>query len=369
VKNASPDAAIPEVQLFAIDGECLEIHPHRRGHIHNTFISTWMQGGSRRRYLHQQLNSRVFTDIPALMHNVRCVTQHLAEQTRNGHNPNRFRTLQLVPTRLGRSFLVSPSGHWRTYEYVENTESHDQCAGPEQAYAAALAFGDFQAQLIDLDIDQLRETIPNFFSSPFRLRQFDDALDSDPRSRAAIAGDEIRFIHARRSMVQVIDRHLELGAFPARIVHGDTKLNNVLFDRDSGEAVCVVDLDTCMPAYSLYDFGDLVRFTAATSREDETDLAKAGTDLELYRALVNGYLDGASGILTPLEIELMPFAARLVTFTIGMRFLTDYLAGDVYFKTDPDRPDQNLDRARVQFRMVEFMEGHEREMAAGPKSP
>ena len=203
---------------------------------------------------------------------------------------------------------------------------------------------------------------PNFFSSPYRVRQFEDALDSDPQDRALEAEAEVKFVFARRSMTHLIEDHLRHGSFPQRIVHGDTKLNNVLFDRDTKKAACIVDLDTCMAAYSLYDFGDLVRFTAATSSEDETDLSKVGTDLELYRALVRGYLDGAGQFLTPLEIELMPFAARLVTFTIGLRFLTDFLAGDVYFRTGHLR--HNLDRARVQFRMVEFMEQHEREMAA-----
>ena len=162
-------------------------------------------------------------------------------------------------------------------------------------------------------------------------------------------------------MAFVIDRLLKSGEIPQRTVHGDTKLNNVLFCRGSKKAKCIVDLDTCMPGYSLYDFGDLVRFTAATSDEDEPDLSKVGTDLELYRALVDGYLQGTAGTLSRKEIELMPFAARLVTWTIGLRFLADHLAGDVYFKVH--REGHNLDRARVQFRMVEMMERHEEEMA------
>ena len=363
VKSLPLDAVLDEVRQFGIDGEHVDLRPHHRGHIHDTFISTWKQEEGERRYLHQRLNDKVFTDIPALMHNVRRVTDHLAERARSGLNGHGFHTLQLVPTRTGRSFLAATSGPWRTYEYVENTESYDQCASPEQAYDAALAFGDFQAQLIDIEVEQLRETIPAFFHSPTRLRRFEDTLASDPRSRAAIAEKEIRFARTRHPMVHVIDRQLKLGAIPLRVVHGDTKLNNVLFDRTTGKPVCIVDLDTCMPAYSLYDFGDLVRFTAATSSEDERDLERAGTDLALYRALVDGYREGTADLLTPLEVELMPFAARLVTFTIGLRFLTDFLAGDVYFKVADDRPEQNLDRARVQFRMVEFMERHERELA------
>jgi len=161
-------------------------------------------------------------------------------------------------------------------------------------------------------------------------------------------------------MVDVIEDHLRNGRFPARIVHGDTKLNNVLFDNDTGRAVSVVDLDTCMAGWTLYDFGDLVRFTAATSAEDERDLEQAGMNVELYRALVDGFLEGEGGTLTSLERDLMPFAARLVTFTVGLRFLTDHIAGDVYFKTS--RPGHNLDRARVQFRMVEQMEALDQAM-------
>ena len=361
MKSLPPEAVVSDISQFDIEGDLEDISVLDRGHIHNTFISTWRTGQLTQRFLHQQLNDRVFTDIPALMHNVKCVTRHLKERAREGLDTNGFQTLELVRTRFGRSFLVTENGHWRTYNYVENTETFDRCSTPEQAFQAARAFGDFQAQLTDLGVGELRETIPHFFSSPFRILQFEDSLDSDPQSRAGGTAEEIRFVLARRKMVYVIEDHLTKGTFPTRIVHGDTKLNNVLFDRDSGKAVCIVDLDTCMPSYSLYDFGDLVRFTAATSKEDETELTEVGTDLELYRALVEGYLDRAGHFLTPLERELMPFAARLVTFTIGLRFLTDYLAGDVYFRVK--HPLHNLQRARVQFRMVEFMEQHEEEMA------
>ena len=338
--------------LFAIEGRLTDLRSHDRGHIHRTFISTWQTEGGEVLFLHQRMNDHVFTDIPALMHNVELVTSHL--QMHGASGDGGFQTLVLVPTRLGRSFLVDRSGPWRTYEYVENTESFDRCSGTEQAYQAALAFGHFQAQLTGLDVTRLRETIPHFYSSPHRMVQFEDALASDPRGRVARAAEEVRFVLARRDTIDVFESRLASGAIPLRVVHGDTKLNNVLFEIGTDRAVCVVDLDTCMPAWSLYDFGDLVRFTAATSSEDETDLDRVGTDLEIYRALGAGYLEATSSFLTEEEIELMPFAARLVTFTVGLRFLTDYLSGDTYFRTS--RPDQNLDRTRVQFRMVRSME-------------
>ncbi|MDP6954857.1 MAG: phosphotransferase, partial [Planctomycetota bacterium] len=338
--------------MFAIDGQLTAIEPHDRGHIHRTFISTWEQEGGTRRFLHQRMNDHVFTDIPALMHNVELVTGHL--KARAVRAERAFQTLALVPTRLGRPFLVDQSGPWRTYDYVENTESFDRCRGPQQAHQAALAFGHFQAELRELDVGHLRETIPNFFSSPQRLIQFEDALASDPRGRVGLAAEEVRFALARRDTVGIFEQRLESGAFPRRVVHGDTKLNNVLFENGTDRAVCVVDLDTCMPAWSLYDFGDLVRFTAALSSEDETDLDKVGVDLEIYRALGSGYLEATSSFLSAEEVALMPTAARLVTFTIGLRFLTDYLSGDTYFRTT--REHQNLDRARVQFAQVRFLE-------------
>lgn len=344
---------------FAIDGEPVAVVPHRRGHIHDTFVSTWQQAGGERRYLHQHLNEDVFSDIPSVMHNVVQVTEHL-ERKQRVDGDDGFHTLRLVPTRTGAAYLRVGGEPWRTYEFVENTESFDRCLDATHAYEAARAFGQFQARLADLDPSRLRETIPCFFSTPHRLRQLDAAITADPHGRVAAVRPELAFVDARRSAMRVIEKETAAGRLPARIVHGDTKLNNVLFDRDTARAVCIVDLDTCMPAYSLYDFGDLVRFTAATSSEDETDLAKAGTDLELYRALVEGYRASAGSFLTPLELQLMPFAARLVTLTIGMRFLADHLNGDVYFKVT--RADHNLHRARVQFAMVAMMEACEREM-------
>ncbi len=355
-------AARTAAQRFQIAGELADVAPLQRGHIHDTFVSTWRQDGRARRFLHQRMNDRVFQDIPAVMHNIDLVSRHLRDKMRGLAGAGApFTGLELVATREGKSYLLADDGPWRTYRYVEECATFDRCDSPERAYEAARAFGWFQAQLSDLDASQLRETLPRFFSSPHRLRQFDDALAEDPVGRAAGCLPEIRFVAARRDQVPRIDDLLRSGRLPLRPVHGDTKLNNVLFDEKTGKARCIVDLDTCMPGWSLYDFGDLVRFTAATSAEDERDLPKVGTDLGLYRALVEGYLAGTGGFLTADEVALMPFAARLVTMTIGLRFLADHLAGDVYFKVHHEG--HNLDRARVQFRMVERMEEQAEAMA------
>ncbi|MFH0945649.1 MAG: aminoglycoside phosphotransferase family protein [Planctomycetota bacterium] len=352
--NSSVDAAMPVLPLFAIDGDVVDVAPYERGHIHNTFVSTWKQSAGQNRYLHQQLNETVFSDITGLMHNIECVTSHLSRKIEAGDVLGRFHPLSLVPTREGATFLSHESGPWRTYHFIENTESFDLCESAERAFETARAFGRFQAWLADMKVTELKETIPNFFSTPYRYEQFDRARGHDRAGRVKQCDSEIGFVERHRTLSGAFEDRLRAGSLPLRIVHGDTKLNNILFDRDSGAAVSIVDLDTCMPAYSLYDFGDLVRFTAATACEDERDLARVGVDMKLYQALARGYLDQAGPFLTEEEVELMPLSAKVVTLTIGVRFLTDHLNGDVYFKVS--RPGQNLDRARVQFKMVEQMD-------------
>ena len=351
-------AARAVLSEFEITGELVELAPFERGHIHDTSVSTWRTPEGLHRYLHQRINRKVFADVDGLMHNVERVTRHLEE--RGEMASGGFHVLRLVPTRAGESWLRHASGCWRTYDFIENTESFDLCAGPQQAYQAASAFGRFQACLRDLDPAELRVTIPRFFDAPHRLVQLEEARARASADRLCQATAELEFVDARRELAPAFERLLAAGRVPRRIVHGDTKLNNVLFDRATGEAVSVVDLDTCMPAWSLYDFGDLVRFTAATCAEDERDLSRARMDLGLYRALAEGYLEHAGAFLTRQEIELMPLAARLVTFMLGVRFLTDHLAGDVYFRVA--RPGHNLDRARVQLAIVASMEASEAEM-------
>ena len=336
---------------FGIDGQLTGIEAHRRGHIHDTFISTWSQAGGELRYLHQRINREVFRDVPGLMHNIASVTKHLRAK---GVGEMRLQTLELVPAQDGAVWVEAESGAWRTYRYIEGAESHDLCESREQAFAAARAFGWFQANLTDLDPEGLCETIPRFFSSAYRLEQLEQAIAADVVGRVSSCGVQIEFALQRRAMVANVGDRLLDGRWPKRVIHGDTKLNNILFDVASGEPRCIVDLDTCMPGYSLYDFGDLVRFTAATAAEDERDLDRVAMDLDLYRALAAGYLETASGFLTSDEVEHMPFSARLITWTIGLRFLADHLAGDVYFKVA--REGHNLDRARVQFKLVESME-------------
>lgn len=355
----TPEQIREAIDWFRIDWELVGFEPLARGHIHDTFTSQWTVDGEIRQFIHQRMNNEVFPDLDLLMGNVHMVSDHMVRNL-GANGVDGFEPLRLVPTRNGNPFARTDSGAWRTYVFIENTKSFDRCQSEDQAYEAARAFGWFQAQLRDLPADELGETLEKFFSSSHRYAQFETTLRDAEESRRNEAAADIEFATARRDIVSRIDDMLASEAMPRRVVHGDTKLNNILFDLDTGKAKGIVDLDTCMAGYSLYDFGDLVRFTAATSAEDETDLDQVGTDLALYRALARGYLESAAGFLTEDEVALMPFAARLVTFTIGLRFLADYLAGDHYFKVDHDH--HNLDRARVQFAMVRFMEANEAAM-------
>ncbi len=360
--SALPKLSGPELETairkFELEGELEGFTELRRGHIHDTYVSTWRTweaGGTTRRFLHQRMNDAVFEDIPALMHNVAVVTRHLTDAPVGELNAATadLTALYLVRAKDGGDYAIAGGTPWRTYDFIEGTLSYDHPKNADMAFAAASAFGDFQVRLSSLDPSELRVTIPNFFNSEARLSQLDDACRRDPKGRVAEVQAELEAIHARRAEASVMERALRDKVMPPRVVHGDTKLNNVLFDEKRDVPRCIVDLDTCMPGYSLFDFGDLVRFTAATADEDERDLSKVSIDLEMYSALREGYLGHAHRFLNTFEREHMAFSARLVSLTLAMRFLADHILGDVYFKTA--RPGHNLDRARVQLRLIDEM--------------
>jgi Ser/Thr protein kinase RdoA (MazF antagonist) len=263
--------------------------------------------------------------------------------------------LTLVPTKAGRGWHTDAAGNrWRCYVFVEGATGHDIIRNADQAYQAAKAFGAFQALVADLPGGRLVETIPNFHHTPSRYANFQAALAKDAHGRASLAQPEIAFALARAHEVGVIADAMARGEIPERVTHNDTKLNNVLLDNETQEGICVIDLDTVMPGSALYDFGDLVRTSTSPAAEDETDLSKVTMQLPMFEALVKGYLSTAGGFLTPRERALLPFAGKLITFEIGLRFLTDWLEGDVYFKIK--RPQHNLDRLRTQFKLVESIE-------------
>lgn len=348
-------------ERFLVPGEWLKATPYGTGHINDTYLTQWKTGKDTVGTILQRINHLVFKNPPQLMENIIRVTAHLKQK--QGALPAGQQTLIIIRTRNDQPYHQDAAGnYWRMYVFIKDAQTVDVCTRPEQAYAAARAFGLFQATLADLPGARLHETIPHFHHTPRRFAALEEAIRHDPCRRAGAAKQEIEFCLARATMASVITDLLAAGRLPERIAHNDTKINNVMLDNRTGEGICVIDLDTVMTGCALYDFGDMVRTMPRTTAEDERDLERVTMDMAMFAALTRGYLQETAALLTPLEIEYLPFAGRLVTFTIGLRFLTDYLLGDVYFKTH--RPHQNLDRARVQFKMVANMEQQAEAMTA-----
>jgi hypothetical protein len=347
---------------FQTGGRLAGVRPLTVGHIHDTYLVTREAGVATHRYILQRINSHVFTAPAQVMANVRRVTEHLKECLRQeGREDEAGRLISVVPAHSGEPWWRDPSGGWwRTYTYVENSCSYDSVEAPDLAYRGARAFGDFARLLGNLPGPRLEETIPHFHDTPARFAALRGAVSSDPLNRAGRASEAIAFAEAREPLARLLAEPRGEGKLPERVVHNDTKFNNVLFDRDSGHALCVVDLDTVMPGLLLHDFGDLVRTTVGTVGEAERDPAGLDLRLPIFEAVARGYLAGAGAILTAEEAGLMREAARVITLELGMRFLTDHLQGDGYFGAV--YPGQNLDRARNQFRLLARMEERRGEM-------
>jgi hypothetical protein len=340
---------------FQIEGRFLDAAPWGGGHINDTYVSRFQVDGQVVRYTHQRINHYVFRQPDWVMDNIRRVTEHLRRRVlAQGGDPRR-ETLTLVPALAGGWFYPTDDGdYWRTYEFIAEARTYETADDPHLIYSASRAFGNFQKLLADLPGERLHETIPNFHHTPRRLAAFQQALAADVKGRASLARPEIDFVLQRQADTRVVIDLLERGTLPERITHNDTKLNNVLIDDRTRQGICVLDLDTVMPGTVLYDFGDAVRAGACTAAEDEPDLQRVRFDLERYTQLARGYLDAARDFLTPTEIEYLPFGGRLITLEQGIRFLTDYLNGDIYYKTQ--REHHNLERARTQLKLVAEME-------------
>ena len=347
---------------FAIPGELISFERFGTGHLHDTYLGVYIEHGASRRYVHQRINSNVFKNIPALMDNISRVTAHLQSKLARAKAPAGFRrSLTLVPTRKGLPYLQDATGEfWRCYECIEGTRSYDTPEDPVQAFQAGRAFGEFQRLLADLPPPRLHETIPDFHHTRNRYEALQRTAEEDPCGRLSSVEPEIAFARKREPIVDMVLRLQEEGALPERVTHNDTKLNNVLLDAQTSEAVCVIDLDTVMPGLSLHDFGDMIRSTTPNRPEDEPDFSKVEVHMPFYDALVEGYLTAARTFLNRTEVDHLAFSGKLITFEIGLRFLTDYLAGDTYFRTD--RPGQNLDRCRAQFALVKSIEAQEERM-------
>ena len=341
---------------FQITGDFLSAEPYGSGHINDTYCVVFDQGGTRVRYIFQRINHNIFKHPVALMENIARVTKHLGAKVFGETEANR-RVLTLIPAHAGRPYHCDEHGnHWRVYIFIEKARTFDAVESTAQAFQAAKAFGQFQKLLADLPLPRLNDTIPYFHDTPKRFAALGNAIADDVANRAVLARPEIRFAMRHQSICSVLlDANL-----PERVTHNDTKFNNVMLDDATGEGICVIDLDTVMPGLALYDFGDMVRTTTSPAKEDERDLSKVTMQFPMFEALMRGYLTSAADFLTPAEKQFLPFSGKLITFEIGLRFLTDFLAGDTYFKVHRDG--HNLDRCRTQFKLVESIEQQEEKM-------
>jgi hypothetical protein len=344
------------IEAIDFQGEYIDHVRYGNGHINDTFFIRFQQeDGTVEKYILQRMNHEIFKNPPQLMKNICNVTSFLREKIKKANGDARRETMNVILTTNGEPYYKDSIGsYWRAYLFIDDAISFDQVEKPEDFYQSAVAFGHFQNLLEDYDADNLYETIPDFHNTPVRYTAFEEAIKKDSCNRVKEVQAEIDFLRKREQEMKVCLELLRIGELPLRVTHNDTKLNNIMIDNKTGKGICVIDLDTVMPGLSINDFGDSIRFGANTATEDETDLAKVSLDLDLYELYTKGYLEGCNGSLTDKEIDMLPMGAKLMTMECGMRFLTDYLQGDTYFRIH--REGHNLDRCRTQLKLVEDME-------------
>lgn len=348
-------------RCFNIKGELISHEVVTGGHINSTNLVVFEENGEIRKYLVQGINTHVFRNPDNLMDNIVSVTQYLKNKIAEaGGDPDR-ETLTFLPAKDGRYYYYYNGKCWRIYNFVDRCYTLNTIES-EAFENAGKSFGMFQRHLSDYPMHNLHETIKDFHNTPKRLENLKNSVEADVKGRAKDVEAEIKFAFDRtEDSKYVLDLHKK-GLIPLRVTHNDTKLNNILFDEDTNEGICVIDLDTIMPGLSLYDFGDAIRFGANTTFEDDDNLDNVKISIELFESFARGFLSACAKALTKTEVDCLAFAGKLMTFECGVRFLTDYLDGDVYFRTK--YPEHNLVRARNQFRLVEEMEAHMDEMKA-----
>lgn len=341
---------------FRYEGVLIDERPYGSGHINDTYLLTFeiAEMGTIKVIL-QRMNKNIFTKPIELMENILNVTSYLRKKIiENGGDPDR-ETLNVIRTVDDMPYFVDSEGeYWRSYKFITDATSYDQVESPEDFYQSAVAFGNFQRLLAEYPAETLHETIEGFHDTKARFQVFKKAVEDDVCGRAASVQKEIQFVLEHEHLANVFADLLEKKEIPLRVTHNDTKLNNIMIDNKTRKGICVIDLDTVMPGLAMNDFGDSIRFGASTATEDEQDLSKVSCDMELFDLYAKGFIEGCGGKLTEKEIDLMPTGAMVMTFECGMRFLTDYLQGDTYFKIH--REDHNLDRCRTQFKLVKDME-------------
>lgn len=346
---------------FPLEGEMTGLSSYGNGHINDTYLVETVSEGKPARLILQRINHSIFKNPEELMENILKVTSYLrARIEEEGGDPDR-ETLNVVCTSEGSPFYKDEEGnYYRVYKFIERSISYDVVKDPQDFYESAVAFGHFQCMLSEFPAEQLHEIIPGFHDTKARYARFCQVLKEDKMGRAAEMQKEIAFVLDRLELAEALGKMQASGELPLRVTHNDTKLNNIMLDEKTGKAICVIDLDTVMPGLAVNDFGDSIRFGASTGAEDEVDLDKVECSMELFEIYTKGFIEGCAGRLTEKELRALPLGAKTMTYECGMRFLTDYLEGDVYFKTH--REGHNRDRCRTQFKLVADMEAKWDEM-------
>ncbi len=351
------------INNFDLQGKVINTKPLEKGHINDTFcVECVLDDNSIKRYILQRINTNIFKNTDDLMENVVNITSYLRKIIlENGGDPER-ETLNVIKTKDGKNYYKSDNNHcWRVYNFIEDATTYDLVENVQDFYESAVAFGNFQMLLSNFPANILHETIPNFHNTVDRLNKLKQAIEKDSFNRVKEVKNEIDFVLDREKDCYIICDLLDKKEIPLRVTHNDTKLNNIMIDNKTKKAICVIDLDTVMPGTVLNDFGDSIRFGASTALEDEKDLSKVECSMELFEAFTKGFIEGTKDSLTDKEKEMLPMGAKIITLECGIRFLTDYLQGDTYFKTH--REGHNLDRARTQFKLVLDMEKKWQQMA------
>ena len=341
---------------FSNQGKFLRAEPYGQGHINDTYAVYFLtKGDCTYRVILQRINHAVFNNPQGLMNNIYCVTQHIKQKVKMMGGDEYRETLTVIPTVNGGLFYRNGDGNfWRMYVFIENAVSYQSIRNEQDFFNCGITFGNFQRMLADFPTDKLTETIAAFHNTVKRYQDFKSAVKNDKAGRVKGVGREIEFAMKREKDAALIVDMLDKKEIPYRVTHNDTKLNNIMIDSQTGKGICVIDLDTVMPGAACYDFGDSIRFGASTAAEDETDLSKVEMSMRLFEAFSSGYLSVAKEFLTQEEKDNLVIGAKLMTLECGVRFLTDYLNGDIYYKVS--RPEHNLDRMRTQRKLIESMD-------------
>lgn len=343
------------VEQFIIQGEIINIEQINKGYINCTYkVETLSKNNNVHQYILQKINTNVFRNVDDLMSNFQITTSHLSKNLTMPGNHKRGNVQTLRPTKDGKLYYEDATGVWRVMTYFDNVYSIDIPENTGVFYYAGVSFGRFIKAMESVDVIQIKEVIHNFHNTYKRYLDLEAAISLDSQSRASASIDEIAFVRARTAWFDNIAKALEDGVIPTRICHNDCNLNNILFDENTHLPVAIIDLDTVMPSSPLYDFGDSMRIGTNTAKDDEKDLSKVSCDLQFYEAYARGYLEACGDILTKEELELLPISSLIITVEDGIRFLTDHLNGDTYYRVDYEG--QNLDRARTQLKLLEDME-------------